>query len=245
MILIGTPCYNGTVTVHYMQSLVAMIEAMNAEGMPLDFLTPSHESLITRARNFIANEFLREPRYTHLLFIDSDISFPPQAALRLLRSGKDVACGVYPVKHLDIGKLRRMNQSVPDEEAEAASLGYTVKFKPGCRLDDQGFASVEYGPAGFMLIRRQVLEKLAEAYPELRYGGAYVNYGSSAKINYAFFDTAIDKESLEYLPEDYAFCKRWTSIGGEVYADMTSRLTHVGARDYHGDYPHFLKHLDK
>jgi hypothetical protein len=243
MILIGTPCYNGTVTVHYMQSVIALIETMSAEGVPLDFLTPSHESLITRARNFVANKFLRQPLYTHLLFIDSDIAFPPDALPRFLRSGKDVVCGVYPVKHLDIGKLRRLSPTLSDDEAEAASLGYTVKFRPGCRVDDQGFVSVEYGPAGFMLIKREVLEKLAEAYPELRYGGAYVNNSSPDQMNFAFFDTSIDQKTLEYLPEDYAFCRRWTSLGGEVHADVNSRFTHVGSRDYSGDFPAFLAHL--
>jgi hypothetical protein len=31
-----------------------------------------------------------------------------------------------------------------------------------------------------------------------------------------------------YLSEDFAFCKRWTDIGGEIWADLESRLDHVG-----------------
>jgi hypothetical protein len=36
-----------------------------------------NESLITRARNYLVDEFIRSG-YTHLLFIDSDILYDPQ-----------------------------------------------------------------------------------------------------------------------------------------------------------------------
>lgn len=244
MILIGTPSYNGTVTLAYMRSVLDALDILSAAGIRAGFNTPSHESLIPRARNFIANEFLRQPEYTHLLFIDSDIGFPPEAPLRYLRADKDVACGVYPVKHLDVARLRRQPPKLTDAQAEAASLNYTVKFRPGQLVGPDGFIRVEYAPTGFMMIRRQVLERMAGACPELIYHNSFVNSDDEDHANYAFFDTAIDPVTRDYLPEDYAFCKRWAALGGEIHADVTSRFIHVGSHSFAGDFPEFLKRLD-
>jgi hypothetical protein len=45
----------------------------------------------------------------------------------------------------------------------------------------------------------------------------------------------IDPKTATYLSEDFAFCKRWTDIGGEIWADLESRLDHVGPSVFHGD----------
>ena len=91
-----------------------------------------------------------------------------------------------------------------------------------------------------MLIKRKVFEAMAEAYPDLRYRYAFVSLEEKGLDSYAFFDTAIDPETLDYLPEDYAFCKRWTALGGEIHADIMSRFRHVGSHVYEGDYAAYL-----
>jgi len=45
----------------------------------------------------------------------------------------------------------------------------------------------------------------------------------------------IDPATGTYLSEDFAFCKRWTDIGGEIWADLESRLDHVGPSVFRGD----------
>ena len=44
----------------------------------------------------------------------------------------------------------------------------------------------------------------------------------------------IEPETGHYLSEDYAFCRRWRDLGGEVWADVEARLTHVGHAAYAG-----------
>lgn len=239
-ILVGTPCYGGTVTIGYMHSLLNAIDLLRKENIVVQVLTTAHDSLIPRARNHIANEFLRQERYSHLLFIDADIGFSPRTALRFIRADKDVVCGVYPVKGLRVDRLRGVDRSASDAEAMAAALTYTVRIAPDSRVED-GFARVTHGPTGFMLIKREVLRRMKEAHPELRYANAFVPTGQGRE-NCAFFDTAIDAERGEYLPEDYAFCQRWTALGGEIYADLTSPFTHVGQYAYAGDFAAFLRH---
>lgn len=238
MLVIGTPCFGGLVTVPYMLSMLALKDLLNRAKVPFRLLTPCHESLITRARNGIANEFLRDEAATHLLFIDADIEFDPRLVLRLLGADKDVLCGVYPVKGLDLTRVMGQPAGTPAALAEAASLDYAVKIKPGCKMDEQGFLEVDYAATGFMLIRRAVLTRLAEAYPELHYRFACTN--EAAAENHAFFDTLIDPETRHYLPEDYAFCKRWRDIGGQVHVSVPGRFTHIGTRPYRGDFAAFL-----
>jgi hypothetical protein len=48
------------------------------------------------------------------------------------------------------------------------------------------------------------------------------------------FETMIEPETGQYLSEDYAFCRRWHDLGGEIWADMEAPLTHVGAAAYTG-----------
>jgi hypothetical protein len=239
VLLIGTPCFGGLVTVPYMLSMMGLKDVLNRAKMPFRLLTPCHESLITRARNSIANAFLREVTATHLLFIDADIAFEPLLVPHLLGSGHDVVCGVYPVKGLDLGRVMAQPAGTSPSVAEAASLDYAVKLKPGCTVDGQGFLEVEYAATGFMLIKREVLVKLAAAYPALQYGYACTN--EAAADNFAFFDTMIDPQTRHYLPEDYAFCQRWRDIGGQVHVSVAGKLTHVGSRAYSGDFAAYLK----
>jgi len=49
------------------------------------------------------------------------------------------------------------------------------------------------------------------------------------------FNCIIEKENGVYLSEDYSFCRRWTDLGGEIWVDLQSRLTHVGTLAFNGD----------
>ena len=242
MLVIGTPCYGGVVTLPYMLSMLALKDVLNRDKTPFRLLTPANDSLITRVRNSIVAEFLSDDRATHLLFIDADIGFAPELPWKYLEADKDVVCGIYPVKNLDVDKLRTIRGDVLPRVAQAASLHYAVKLKPGGRPEPvTGLLPVVYGATGFMMIRREVFTRLAEAYPELGYDYAYTN--DDQINNVAFFETAIDPATRDYLPEDYAFCKRWTDIGGEIYADIHSVFTHVGNYEYTGNFTAFLTHL--
>jgi len=235
-LLIATPCYGGLLTDHFVMSLLGLTRVLDAKGVAFDFRTVA-DSLITRARNHFASEVLHDESFSHLLFIDADLGFDPNAVPRYLAFAKDVVCGVYPLKRLDLAQLRA--SSAPDAAtAEAASYLYSSSIS--LRDDNQpqeGFLKAEYGATGFMLIRRSVLERLAETHPELRYGSDHSVWTGriDRSARYAFFDTMI--ADGQYLPEDYSFCRRWRALGGEIWIDLLSRFQHVGGHVYRGDLP--------
>ena len=71
--------------------------------------------------------------------------------------------------------------------------------------------------------------------------GADTGYDHSAEAatpssnRYALFDCMID-ETGTYLSEDYSFCRRWTAMGGDIWADLASSLNHVGPYVFRGDF---------
>jgi hypothetical protein len=73
---------------------------MSKYGIETKFSFLFNESLITRARNYLVDEFLRSG-YTHMMFIDSDIHFNPQDIIALLALDKDVVGGPYPKKSIN------------------------------------------------------------------------------------------------------------------------------------------------
>ncbi len=93
-----------------------------------------------------------------------------------------------------------------------------------------GFAKVRYAGTGFLMIRRSVLTALCAAHPELRYRrtSSTTDPLGNSPHRFALFDCMIDQASGVYLSEDYAFCRRWTDLGGEIWVDVASKLNHVG-----------------
>jgi|TARA_R100001440_G_scaffold66881_1_gene88050 hypothetical protein len=93
-----------------------------------------------------------------------------------------------------------------------------------------------------MLIKRECLIKMKEAYEDLKYVSDQILNGKefNSENTYLFFDTMKDDDG-RYLSEDYAFSRRWQKLGGKIYADIGSTLTHVGPYRYTG---HLWKHFN-
>ena len=51
----------------------------------------------------------------------------------------------------------------------------------------------------------------------------------------------VDPETNRYLSEDYGFCRLWENMGGKIYIDCQSNLTHQGSKIYSGNYANSLQ----
>jgi hypothetical protein len=99
-----------------------------------------------------------------------------------------------------------------------------------------GFTRVRYAGTGFLMIRRHAFEKMCVAYRSLQFFREHSQDTLAGSPNrFALFECMIDPASGTYLSEDFAFCKRWSDIGGEIWADIESRLDHVGPAVFRGD----------
>ncbi|HWA41672.1 MAG TPA: hypothetical protein VHA10_00560 [Hypericibacter adhaerens] len=241
-ILVGTPCYGGNLTSAFLLSLLDLQKSCDRRGIGIELMTLAGESLIPRGRNTIVASFLDRPEFTHLFFLDADIGFASAQVFRMLDFDRDVVCGVYPLKSIDWERVRATAARNP-ANLETAALRYALSGRDPTAATTRmqgvnGFARSDYGASGFMLIRRAVLERMRDAYPDLKYAHShFVSPGQKPTGNlYAFFDCEIDPETRVYLSEDYLFCRRWTATGGEIWVDLTSKLDHVGTHAFRGNF---------
>ena len=242
LIVIATPCFGGMVHQSYMLSVCKLIEAAPANDFDLELVLGGGDALITRSRSVLAAAFLDKARATHLLFVDADMSFEPEQVLRLLRFDKDFVGAFYPLKAVDWQAVPA--RAVAGETLASAGLSYVgTLLDPPERRTEGDFATARYAGTGFQLIKRGVFDRLIAAHPELRFGSVHSQIGGvpPSENLYALFDCLIDPDTGAYLSEDYAFCRRWRALGGEIWIDRRSRLTHIGADAFRGDAgPRFL-----
>ncbi len=83
--VVMTPSHDGKYFHNYTVSLLNLVSEAQQIGMPLQVVLYRGESLVTRARNDCVAQFLANPNWTHLFWIDSDIGL----GLRKQNSIKD------------------------------------------------------------------------------------------------------------------------------------------------------------
>lgn len=218
-LLIATHTH-GVVTPAYCQSLAMCAAELAHRGVkfaPVLF----GDSLVDRGRDRAAATLLAGD-WTHLLFVDADIEFTVEDVLKLIAAGKDIAVAAYRNKRDDVD--------------------FAVQFFPEAResLDecpDTGAIKIMRAGTGFMLIRRCVFERLAEAMPELTY--TEVRHTGEERPMTAFFEHI--RLNGRRWSEDFAFCDRWRSIGGEVWMVPNINLGHWGAHVWRGSIDEYLE----
>jgi hypothetical protein len=216
-------------------------------GIEVRFFYLFNESLITRARNYLVDEFMRS-EFTHLMFIDSDIGFDPNDVLALAALAepgvKDIICGPYPKKTIAWEKIKQaVDKGFADENPNQLEkyVGDYV-FNPvggqnEIRIDEP--VEVLEGGTGFMCVTRQAFEKYQEAYPDQSYKPDHVrtkHFDGTREIM-AYFDCVIDPESKRYLSEDYMFCQWARKAGVGVWMCPWMQLSHQGMYIFSGSLP--------
>jgi hypothetical protein len=236
-VVVGTPCFGGVVTQDYAMSLLNLQAAAPKLGFDVATIMLGNDALITRGRSAIVAKFMDNPATTHLLFVDADITFSSEHVARLLAFDKDFVAGLYPAKIIDWQQLLERAGKTP-EALDEAGLAYVGDVCKGSDLKNaNGFSTGVYAGTGFQLIKRGVFEKMFKAYPETKYKAlhAFPRPSQPSDNLYALFDCMIDADTGVYLSEDYAFCRRWRALGGEIWLDLQSKLTHTGSYSFRGN----------
>lgn len=245
-IMVATPMYGGMCGGQYTKSSIDLGQHAAKYGVDVGFFYIFNESLITRARNYLVDEFMRS-EYTHLMFIDADIGFDASDVLALAaiadpNSDKDIVAAPYPKKTISWEKIKRaVDKGVADDNPNNLEnyVGDFV-FNPAPGTDQIKInepAEVLEAGTGFMMIQKRVFEKFGEAHPELLYTPDHIrtaNFDGTRKIH-AFFDTVIDPKSNRYLSEDYMFCQWARELGIKVWMCPWMRLKHMGSYIFGGD----------
>jgi hypothetical protein len=202
---------------------------------------------------------MANPNMTHVMFIDNDITWNPSDIIKLILSDKYLIGGVYPLKNYnweDLVKdkskdtqntktidnwIQRKNNSqfkdiISDEDMVRFNvLRYNINYFTNNLNIDKNLAKVRHIATGFMMIKRDVIEKMSRAFPSTKYvddvGFLKPNENDFA---YALFDCGV--EEGHYFSEDWLFCHRWSKMGGSIWIDVSIALTHTGIEDFKGCY---------
>jgi hypothetical protein len=239
---IATPCYGGALMEPYYKSILRLVFFCDKNAVPLQFGTIANESLVTRARNTLVAFFMKSD-CTHLVFIDADIEFKVEDFIRLYAADKDVVVGAYPKKGLSWEQIRNQvlkNPTCNAEDIHAAGSEYAINFlfsdmEKKMIAVEEGLIKLKDAGTGFMMIKRECIEKMMKAHPELQYRNDLNVDKSIDEFSFSLFDTMIDEDSRRYLSEDYTFCRRWQRMGGDVWLDPSISLNHYGTTKFPGN----------
>lgn len=238
-LFLALPCYDGQCAAMFARSLADLSSICTRYEIQMSAYFLLNESLITRARNYCVDEFLRS-NFTHLMFIDSDICFNPQDVVALLAltsddSPYDCIGAAYPKKTICWEKVKRaVDKGLADENPNMLEKyvgDYVFNPKNGQNQIPIGepVEVLEIG-TGFMMVRRSTFDKYKEAYPEKMYKPDHVRtaqFDGSREIM-MYFNAEIDPETKRYLSEDYKFCYDLGKIGLKTWLCPWMQLQHVG-----------------
>lgn len=219
-----TPCYGGNIMEPCFGSYMRFAMLAMKYGINFTVDTMVNESLIPRGRNNLVAKFLVNEKATHLMWIDADIKWDPEAVLRMVLYNAGVVCGLYPMKGIPIR--------------------YVLNALPGGRRIGP-LLEVSTSGTGFMLIKRDIIENLIQKMPETKYKDS-LNLGAQYEPHmYALFDTMID-ENGHYLSEDWTFCKRVREkLSVPVWVDTQIKLDHCGTYTFQGSADEIQKLADE
>lgn len=250
-IFLATPMYGGQCAGMFAKSVADLTSLCTHYGISVQLYFLFNESLITRARNYVCDEFMRSD-CTHLMFIDSDIGFDPNDVVALLAltvienedgsdNPYDIIGGPYPKKCISWEKIvmaveqGKAEQSPQDLEKFVGDFVFNPKG--GTREIPLGRPCevLEIG-TGFMLIRRSTMEKFRDAYKQYMYRPDHVRTAAfdGSRLIMQYFQAEIDPESLRYLSEDYWFTQKSQQIGLRTWLCPWMKLSHMGSYVFAG-----------
>ena len=253
-LFVATPMYGGQCAGMYTKACIDLATMCANYGVECRFFFIFNESLITRARNYLVDEFLRAEEFTHLMFIDSDINFNPKDVLSLAvlcNDERPIIGGPYGKKCIAWERIRTaVDVGVSDQDPEElAKFTGDFVFNPVQGTTElqinEPVEVLEIG-TGFMMAQREVFTRWREAYPQFEYKPDHnrsENFKGDRYIH-AYFDTVIDNDkympmgasnnSDRYLSEDYAFCQLARHIGEKIYLCPWMKLGHIGTYVFDG-----------
>lgn len=201
-ILFATPSYRGITYAPFLDSLEATTALLAERGHQTEFYLLTGCCYVQTARNQIVKHFL-DSDADILFFLDDDISWPAGAALKLIETPGEVVAGIYPLKSEPLGF--------------PVVIYTTPEDAPLQRAD--GCVAAAAVPTGFLCIHRSALERMVAAYP----GQRYVEYDPDRTL-YDLFPQGVHEG--RWVGEDFAFCRLWREIGGEMWVQCNITFTH-------------------
>lgn len=206
-LFVAVPAYTGSVSTETAASLGAAVPALNAAGVQTTVKYRNGNCYLDHVRNQLVADFMATDA-TDLLFVDADVGFLADAALRMCMVRKPVVAGIYPLK--------------------ADSLRFPVHFEPGTERwsDADGLIECLHAPTGFLRINRTVFEAMPSR----------VYLDQEDGVDRVLRDHFRCDMRDRYYGEDVEFCRRWREAGGKVRIIPDLTFAHFGMKSWVGNW---------
>lgn len=242
-VVFAVPSFRGTPEREFVMSFSGTQSLLAAAGIGFSLTMVAGWPYLGDVRNRLISQFLLDmPQADTLFFLDDDIGWEPEAAVRMIQRPEDIVCGVYPLKR------------------ESPGFPVTLEMTPdGGLIEQDGLYLAQLAPTGFMRIKRHVLEQMAQKVGKyyatdtngkelLQFNVVEARYVDPAmeKLRKADLDSLSREEAIAYLKqslgvvppagagkfwgEDYWLTERWRELGGQVWVDPEIRFTHRGSK---------------
>ena len=193
MILVGM-CCGGTIQAQTMLSLLNFLDGQTPFSLQIGGYKPHNMNrLVEEARSLKA---------THLLSIDPDMIFPPDAPQKLLNANKDIV----GVNYRERGN--HVTQYTPSS---------TIKF-------------IGKEKNGFKTVNEEDFPKELFQCGAVGLGLTLINMRVFDKLPFPYFRTT--ETPNEHSTEDIVFCQDARKKGFEVWCDPTIKMGHIGSYIY-------------
>lgn len=226
-VIFAIPTYDGTLESRCVIGLIQAMHILKEKGIECDLFVLSGCTCLPVARNTLVSMFM-DTDATDLFFIDADVGFDPKGVVRFLELEEGIIAGVYPLKQdlLSFPVRIKTEDDVPVGKKIGEPHEYLIE--------------TEFLPMGFVKIKRDVIEKMQKAYPELKYESNVIEISEAKRGGYDLFNMGVMQDGKRWTTEDYAFCSRWRDIGGQLWVYPNLTFEHVGKKSFKGNYQDYL-----
>ena len=246
-LFVATPMYGGQCAGMFAKSAADLSAICTQYGIPIQYYFLFNESLITRARNYCCDEFMRSDA-SHMMFIDSDIGFNPHdiIAMMALQAAEpekyEIIGGPYPKKCISWEKIKAaVDKGVADDDPNVLEKfvgDYVFNPKGGQQSIpiSEPCEVLEIG-TGFMMVAKEAMQKFNDAYKnQYMYKPDHIrteHFDGSREIM-MYFQAEVDPASKRYLSEDYWFCQKAQAANIKTWFCPWMKLQHVGSYIFGG-----------
>ena len=236
-ILIAMPCYAGQIHYLTVNMLMSLTRLLTSEGVPHEthFIV---DSLVPRSRNRLASTAAfstdNEGRpWSHLLFVDADISFDPIWVLKMLDANLPVIGLPCSRKELNLGMVAEAaKRNIKPANLLSFAGSPVLGVKDNFSVTNQPVPVVHFG-TGAMLIQTSALRALAEKHPERKYR-PNVSHDAKLEFNFDFFRCGVRGDT--YLSEDYFLLEDLAKdLNIQPHIIPSARTFHIGNQIFEMD----------
>ena len=204
----------------FTQSLIILSNSLVRYGIEYDILisTTDMNKNVIQSKNTLINNFITNTKGTHLLLVNSKISFSWLDVVKMIMNDKNIVGGCYPMANINWDKVKNnvvAKNDIPNEYLVAKSLDYylnpVLEENGNFKVVDGNLIEVNDMFLEFSLIKRNVFDKMIEK-------------GRKSK---KMFELKYDDENETYINEDLTFSKYWKSLGYKLWMNVDVNLNHA------------------